>query len=199
MGASCTDIRELPIREQESVLVKKVRITEFKQKAVEKDPLDEDMADRDPVDWELEDSENSVEQVPDLTKEEGDAAVTKAPEREEKYIFDITFKQPHLGIVVNSGVDGYSAYVTDADTERNPMLKDVDLPKHSKVLKVNGDDVEMWTLQKMVDSIIKIKENPPLTITFCHPDGLGENEVPDLNPLTIKRNTSNFEGTKIMS
>jgi len=193
MGASCTDIREFPNPEKESVLEKTISMTNSRRQAPVTDPLDEDMADGDPVYWELEDSENSVEQALDCTKVEGKTSVPKAPEREEKHILNIIFKQPQLGIVVNSGIDGYCAYVTAFDKEKNPMLKEVDLPKFSKVLLVNGVDVEMWPLQKMVDSIIKFKENPPLTITFCHPHGLGENEVPDLNPLTIKRNSSNFD------
>lgn len=198
MGGSCTDLREFPSPEKESVLEKKIRMADVKRQApvtVEKNPSDEDMADRDLVDREWEDSENSVQQALDLSEVESQASDPKAPEREEKHILDVIFKQPQLGIVVNSGSDGICAYVTDADKEKNPMLKEVDLPKNSKLLRVNGKDVEFWTLQKMVDLIMKEKENPPLEITFCHPDGLGENEVPDMNPLTIKRNTTTFDLT----
>jgi len=205
LGASCTDTRESCSPHQKSLLEEESRVKHSKKPSVdivEKDPVDENMVDKDPVDENMvdkdtvdedwEDSEKKAQQLLDVPNEESKSPTTKVPVREEKHIFTLTFRQPELGLVVNSDDDSNCAYVTVVDEDKNPMLKDVELPKHSKVLQVNGVDVEILTFPKIVDSIKEGKKHLPLTITFCHPDGLGENEVPDLNPLTIMRSSSNL-------
>jgi len=150
---------------------------------VEKEPLVEGIVERDAVDGEPQDTEMNLHQVLDAS-EVGVEATTKGPVREEEHIFNIAFTQPQLGIVLNSDIDSNCAYITDVDEEVNPMLKNVDMEMNSKVLRVNEVDVEMLTFSKILACIVAGKENIPLTITFCRPGGLGEGEVPDLNPKT---------------
>jgi len=191
MGCTCTDVREDPYSQQ-SHLAEKINVDANKQSLaiVEKNPLDEDIVNRDLVDEEGDISGKKVQQVLDVRKVEGEASIVKAPVREEKHIFKIAFTQPKLGIVLCSDINSNCAYVTIVDEEKNPMFKDVELPKYSKVLRVNGVDVEMSKFRRIVNCIKEGKEHLPVTITFCHPDGLGEDEVPESNPPTLTRSSS---------
>jgi len=129
-----------------------------------------------------EDERQDPDPMLDYTKVET-AEDCQGPVRDEEYVFDITFSQRRpLGIVFNSGKDAVCAYVTVVNEEKNPALKGGKLPTLSKVLQVNGMDVEMMELEKIVDILIQEGKKPALTITFCHPDGLGPDEVADMDP-----------------
>jgi len=121
-----------------------------------------------------------AEDCQDLAEVQGEASPIKGPVRDEEYVFDIIFTNRPLGIVVNCGKDAVCAYVTVANQLKNPDLKDGKLPMFSKVLRVNGIEVEMLELDKIVEIMSRESKKPALTITFCHPDGLGPDEVPDM-------------------
>jgi len=132
-----------------------------------------------------EDERQDPDPMFDYTKVEtaevqGEVSPIKGPVRVEQYVFNITFLNRPLGIVVNSGKDSVCAYVTVVNEEKNPALKEGKLPLFSKLLQVNGIDVEMLELEKIVNIMIQESKKPALTITFCHPDGLGPDEVPDM-------------------
>jgi len=106
----------------------------------------------------------------------------KLPERDQKYIFDIELKKLPLGIVITSAKDGTSAYVTKVHKKKNKSLRKGKLPLNSKLLKVNGTNIEKDGINKIIDSILKEVKHLPLTLTFCHPDGLRDYEIADPNP-----------------
>jgi len=99
--------------------------------------------------------------------------------RHPKYIFQITFNSERLGITISSGTYCHSAYVTKVDGSRNKAVQE--MPLNSKLLKCNGVDVESDNIDDIEKAIMAGKKNLPLTLTFCHPDGLFENEYPDPN------------------
>jgi len=102
-------------------------------------------------------------------------------ERHPKHIFSITYTSKPLGIVVSSSIDCTSAYVTTVDGSRNQAIQDNNLPLNSKLLKCNGVDVEADDIDDIEKTLIAGQENMPLTLTFCHPDGLFDDEYPDPN------------------
>jgi len=103
-------------------------------------------------------------------------------ERDPKHVFTIKFKNKPLGIVLTSDAGGRSAYVTQVNGKKNKAVKKNRLPLKSKLLKLNGKDVELDQIDDITAVIVESMKNFPLELTFCHPDGLNENEVPDPSP-----------------
>jgi len=101
--------------------------------------------------------------------------------RDEKHIFKITFTKIPLGVVCTSSIYGISTYVTETDG-KNDEVTDENLPKGSKLLKINDVDVEFLSLDQTTGLLIKLMNNLPIIMTFCHPDGLDKDELQDPNP-----------------
>jgi len=119
---------------------------------------------------------NQNEKPPEMK----DEATPPAPlKRDPKHIISIVFKTQPLGLNFTSCSDGTSAYVTKAVAELNEAIADSKLPLDSKVLTVNGADVELFEFDDIIKIIMDGLKTLPLEFTFCHPDGLSQNEVPD--------------------
>jgi len=116
----------------------------------------------------------SIEEVSNTNSEDSSTTYCKR----DDYVFDITFQKRPLGIILTSAFDGSCAYVTDINRQ-NEAVKNHKLPLYSKLLKVNGNDVELWNIVTITDVIVELAEDPPLTLTFCHPEGLRYDEIPD--------------------
>jgi len=102
--------------------------------------------------------------------------------RDVKHIFDITFEKTPLGIVLTSSLDGSCAYVTNINEQKNEALNNGKLPKNSKLLRVNDEDVEFEKIYTILNVVTRDVKTLPLKLTFCHPDGLGDDEIPDPCP-----------------
>jgi len=102
--------------------------------------------------------------------------------RDPKHIFEVTLKKRPLGIVLTSEPDGQAAYVTSTDGKKSKAVKGKKLPLNSKLLKVNGVHVENEQIISITDSIRQGAKDLPLVLTFCHPDGLDEDEHADPDP-----------------
>jgi len=102
--------------------------------------------------------------------------------RDPKHVFDITFTTAPLGVKFTSSRSGKCIYVTDTDGEVNKAVKDDKLPKDAKLLRVNNIDVESQTINETVKLIRKLINSQPVTMSFCHPDGLDEDECQDPDP-----------------
>lgn len=120
---------------------------------------------------------------PEMKKE----ALSLQPiERDPKYIFSIKFKKKPFGIVLTSAEDGNGAYVTEVDGKLNKAVKNNKLPLNSKLLKVNDKEMEFYIFDDITASIIGcMARSDAVVITFCHPDGLNEDEFPDPSPVQI--------------
>jgi len=105
-----------------------------------------------------------------------------AAQRKSKHIFEIVFLKKPLGVVLTSGCDGRCAYVTLANGTKNKAVKRNRLPVKSKLLLVNRRNVEMATIDKITRLILENLDNMPLKLTFCHPDGLNDDEIADPDP-----------------
>jgi len=103
-------------------------------------------------------------------------------ERDPKHVFTVTLKKRPLGIVLTSEPDGSAAYVTATNGKKSKPVKGKKLPLNSKLLKVNGVHVENEQITSITDIIRQGAKNLPLDLTFCHPDGLDEEEHADPNP-----------------
>jgi len=123
----------------------------------------------------VEEKSNSAE----LISEQNDL---KVPERDPRHIFDIIFKKKPLGIIFTSAENGKCAYVTQLKGKKNKAIRKGKLPVNSKLLKVNGETIELEYMDKITRLIVKELEKLPLTLTFCHPDGLRPDEKPDPKP-----------------
>jgi len=110
-----------------------------------------------------------------------DVAITLTPiERDPKHIFSIVFKTQPLGLTFTSCEDGSSAYVTKVNEKNNNMAGEGSkLSLNSKLLTVKGTDVERLEFQDIINLIMVGLRTMPLELTFCHPDGLNQNEIPD--------------------
>jgi len=102
--------------------------------------------------------------------------------RDPKHVFDITFTKSPLGVKFTSSRSGKCVYVTETDGKVNQAVNDSKLPKDSKLLKINNIDVESQAINDTVILIRKEIQNLPMTMTFCHPDGLEEHERQDPHP-----------------
>jgi len=103
-------------------------------------------------------------------------------ERDPQHIFTITFKKKPLGISLTSSIKGFCAYVSEVNGKKNKAVKKNKLPLKSKLLKVNGKDVEMDKLDDIVAAMNEGLKKLPMELTFCHPDGLVAEETADPNP-----------------
>jgi len=103
-------------------------------------------------------------------------------QRKSEHIFEIVFLKKPLGVVLTSGRDGRCAYVTRANGTKNKAVKRNKLPVKSKLLLVNRRHVEMATIDKITRLILENLDNMPLKLTFCHPDGLNDDELADPDP-----------------
>jgi len=124
--------------------------------------------------------ESSLEGEPELKEDPPQKQLPIA--RDSKHVFSIKFKKKPLGIVLTSATDGTSAYVTEVNRKKNKAVKNYNLPLNSKLLKLNGKDVELDQIDDITEVIVESMNNMPLELTFCHPDGLNENEIPDPHP-----------------
>merc|ERR1719320_87389 len=115
-----------------------------------------------------------------LKKKNGQPPI-KPRVRDLKHIFEITFSKIPLGVIFTSSFYGTCAYVTGTDGE-NDEVTDDNLPKDSKLLKINDCDVEWQTLDKTAQLLNKLMDDLPITMTFCHPNGLDEDERQDPDP-----------------
>jgi len=102
--------------------------------------------------------------------------------RDPKHVFDITFTKSPLGVKFTSSRSGRCVYVTETDGKVNQAVNDSKLPKDSKLLKINNIDVESQAINDTVSLIRKEIKILPMTMTFCHPDGLDEDECQDPHP-----------------
>merc|ERR1719192_2274918 len=112
---------------------------------------------------------------------EGEASIeTKLPEtqveRDAKHLFTIKFKKKPLGVILTSQPDGKGAYVTKVDKKANKAVKKNKLPLKSKLLKVNDSDVELQYIDDITELIVESLKKLPMTLTFCHPEGLNKDE-----------------------
>jgi len=96
-------------------------------------------------------------------------------ERNPKYLIHLTFWKKPLGVVLTSDIEGNCAYVTEVDEEVNNEARS-ELPVSSKLVRVNGKNVESVTMDDIKEMIFESLETFPLSLTFCHPDGLGIDE-----------------------
>lgn len=108
----------------------------------------------------------------------------RAP-RNPKHVFKIKFKNPKpLGMAITSESNGLCAYVTKTDPKQNKTIKKKKLPLKSKLLKVNGVNVENEKINQITELIrAEMNSSTPLVLTFCHPDGLEPDEYPDPSPV----------------
>jgi len=111
-----------------------------------------------------------------------DGITPPAINRNSKHIFEIVFEKKPIGVSLTSARDGRCAYVTQANGTKNKAVKSNRLPVKSKLLLVNRRNVEMATIDKTTRLILESMDDMPLKLTFCHPDGLGSDEIADPNP-----------------
>jgi len=130
-----------------------------------------------------EPEEESFEK-PEEVKEEAPSP-PKSVQRDPGYIFTIQFKMAPLGFALTSARDGSCGYITEVYGEKNEAVKNNKLPLGSKLLKVNQTDVEWKSIDDITESIIEGIENLPVIMTFCNPDGLNNEEIPDPTPKDI--------------
>lgn len=168
MGNSCSSIKDQAAAPQQNPL----EVQESKTRQREIDAVEEASREQSPAKL--------------ISKDED----LKLPERDPKYIFDIKLKKRPLGIVLTSSMNGTCAYVTKVRKKKNKSIRKGKLPKNSKLLKVNGTNIEMDDINKITELILKDLKRLPLTLTFCHPDGLRDDEIPDPNP-TVDKSSSN--------
>jgi len=132
-----------------------------------------------------EDGENTTdpeEFVVQSTAEPEKEVPVVTRQRDPKHIFTLTLKKRPLGIVLTSDPDGYAAYVTSTNGNKNKVVGGDNLPVNSKLLKVNSIHVEDEAIICITDTIRDNLRRLPLDLTFCHPEGLDEDERPDPNP-----------------
>merc|ERR1711920_740577 len=114
-------------------------------------------------------------------KSEAGSTSIKPHERDSKDIFEITFTKIPLGVIFTSSINGTCTYVTGTNG-KNDEVTEKDIPKDSKLLKINDVDVEWLTLDKTTVLLREFMKDLPITMTFCHPDGLDEDEKQDPEP-----------------
>jgi len=126
--------------------------------------------------------EGEVSNEPEVKVVKEQTPIPEEPvERDPQHIFTIKFKKKPLGIALTSSIKGYCAYVSDVNGKKNRAVKKNKLPLKSKLLKVNGKDIEMNKLDDITKEIVEGLKKLPMELTFCHPDGLGEEETADPN------------------
>lgn len=111
----------------------------------------------------------SFERTPDPYTTRGEP---KFSGRLPEHIYDVTFTQLPLGVVLTSDRHGRCAYVTGLSGPKN----------NSKLIEINGVCVELATIKTITEFIVKEARYLPITLTFCHPDGLKDDECPDPRP-----------------
>lgn len=112
---------------------------------------------------------------------EGRDHLPKVAKREPNHIFDITFRERPLGIILTSAESGLGAYLTKINETKSKTFIE-QLPKNSKLLRVNDIEIEEKDIEMITDLVVREAKKLPLKLTFCHPDGLDESEIPDPNP-----------------
>jgi len=112
---------------------------------------------------------------------EGNRLSGNPGKRLPKHIFSITFTDIPLGFMLSSNFQRSSAYVIKVDGTKNEAVQDNKLPLNSKLLRCNGVDIESANIDDIEKTLVLGIENLPLILTFCHPDGLHEDEHPDSN------------------
>jgi len=98
--------------------------------------------------------------------------------RKKEDIIVLQFKRRPLGFVLTSARNGYQAFVTKTAPKQNPVVDHGRL-KFAKLLKINERDVEYEPIEEITKEILQAISIPPMTLTFCAPDGLRPYEVPD--------------------
>jgi len=121
--------------------------------------------------------EGEVSNEPEVKVVKEQTPIPEEPaERDPQHIFTIKFKKKPLGIALTSSMKGFCAYVSEVNGKKNKAVKKNKLPLKSKLLKVNGKDIEMNKLDDITAAIVEGLIKLPMELTFCHPDGLGEEE-----------------------
>jgi len=130
--------------------------------------------------------EGEVSHEPEVSNEPQVKEQTPLPEvsaeRDPQHIFTIKFKKKPLGISLTSSIKGFCAYVSQVNGKKNKAVKKNKLPLKSKLLKVNGKDIEMDKLDNIIVAMVEGLKKLPMELTFRHPDGLGKGETADPNP-----------------
>jgi len=98
--------------------------------------------------------------------------------RKEEDIIVLQFERRPLGFVLTSARNGYQAFVTKTAPKQNPVVDHGRL-KFAKLLKINERYVEYQPIEEITEEILRAINIPPMTLTFCAPDGLRPYEVPD--------------------
>jgi len=110
----------------------------------------------------------------------GPKRASRLIKRDRQYNYDVIFPTKPLHITLTSSKENTDGYVT-AISKMCP-LEDAEekLTLNSKVIYVNGNCVEGCEVtviaKHMKDAIL------PLRLTLVHPNGLGDNEIPDMEP-----------------
>jgi len=116
--------------------------------------------------------------APDTVLFETSASKPETIKRKEEDIIVLQFKSRPLGFVLTSARNGYQAFVTKTAPKQNPVVGHGRL-KFAKLLKINERDVEYEPIEEITKEILRAITIPPMTLTFCAPDGLKPYEVPD--------------------
>merc|ERR1719412_1457025 len=100
--------------------------------------------------------------------------------RNKKHYYDVVFPSRPLHITLTSSKDNNDGYITAVEDEC-PVDKPIAL--NSKVVYVNGVLVEGCEVTDIAKHLSQGRL--PLKLKLCKPEGLYEDEVPDLDPRTI--------------
>jgi len=119
--------------------------------------------------------------VSGIIAEESGGFQTSKIDRDKDDLIVLSFNRRPLGLVFTSAEDGTQAYVTRTAPNQNPMVKNPRL-SFSKLLRINDEDVEEETIDKITNKILCALTLPPLKLTFCAASGLQSHEVPDTAP-----------------
>jgi hypothetical protein len=102
--------------------------------------------------------------------------------RHNHHLVTIEFEHLPLGLKLTSDVNGKDAYVTKIKESNNEDLTNSNLALKSKLLKVDGTNIEGEFIDHITATIQQKTENLPFTLTFCLPGGLDSDERPDPSP-----------------
>lgn len=103
--------------------------------------------------------------------------------RDRKHNYDVIFPSKPLFITLTSSRDNTDGYITAIDKSCPVKNTEECLALNSKVIYVNGNLVEGCEVTVIARHLKNGKL--PLRLTLVHPEGLEDNEVPDLKPETF--------------
>jgi len=103
--------------------------------------------------------------------------------RDKKHIYKVTFPTRPLYITLTSSKYNNGGYITAFDRLCPVENAKENIVLQSKVIYVNDLLVEVSDMS--VIAYCLQQATLPMTLTLVHPEGLGDKEVPDMNPDTI--------------